>query len=78
MTGKLVPAARENFLSTFHLIMGIFLIQGLFRLLLRLCKTHAAVGGLTDPGQEGSCKKRGHTRGGNCFFNAQVHHISPP
>ena len=52
MTGKLVPAARENFLSTFHLIMGIFLIQGLFHLLLRLCKTHAAVGGLADPGQE--------------------------
>ena len=78
MMGKLVPVARGHFLRMLHLIMGIFLMQGLFYLLLRLCKAHAAVGGFTDSRQERSCKKSGHTCGGNDFFNVEVHPVSPP
>ena len=49
MMGELVPVPRENFVRMFHLIMGIFLMQGPFHLLLRLCQAHAAIGGFTDP-----------------------------
>ena len=78
MKRELVPVARGHFLGMLHLIMGIFLMQGLFHLLLRLCKAHAAIGGFTDSRQERSCKKSGHTCGGNDFFNVEVHPVSPP
>jgi hypothetical protein len=58
--------------------MGIFLMQGPFYLLLRLCQAHAAVGGFTDSRQERSCNKSGQTCGGNDFFNIEVHPVSPP
>ena len=69
MMGELVPVARGHSLRLFHFIMGVFLLQGLFHLLLRLCKAHAAIGGFTDSRKERSCKKSGHTCGGNDFFN---------
>ena len=52
MMGELIPLARGNFMRLFHFIMRVFLMQGPFYLLLRLCQTHAAVGGFSDSRQE--------------------------